>query len=155
MYYLNHKWSKLDGGELRIFDRECSHVVADINPVLDRLVLFFSDKRVPHEVLPTHKERFAITHWFYDKEERAAAEAMLGTESACAVGSIDWLLEQRRIETQIARFEAEQGMTAEIFAGAVLSSNGTDSPRARQDDHLKQTQGHLVETTPMQLDALD
>lgn len=62
-YYLNHNWKKGDGGELRIYNEDNKTVAAEIEPIGDRLVVFFSDKRVPHEVLPTNTERFAITHW--------------------------------------------------------------------------------------------
>ena len=31
-----------------------------------RLLMFFSDTRVPHEVLPAHADRVAVTVWFFD-----------------------------------------------------------------------------------------
>jgi len=60
IYYLNPGWCREDGGELRVYlgDRVC-----DIEPLLDRLVLFLSD-RVEHEVLPARRLRLAITAWF-------------------------------------------------------------------------------------------
>ncbi|KAL1496429.1 hypothetical protein AB1Y20_016384 [Prymnesium parvum] len=45
--------------------------VADIAPVDGRLVLFFSDFRCPHEVLPVKKEgveRWAVTLWYWNSE---------------------------------------------------------------------------------------
>ena len=52
---------------------------ATVEPLADRLVLFWSDTRVPHEVLETHKERFTVTIWFFDEAE---------WEEACKQGII-------------------------------------------------------------------
>jgi SM-20-related protein len=60
IYYLNPAWDPADGGLLRLHLAE-RHV--DIEPVLDRLVLFLS-ARVEHEVLPAHAPRLAITAWY-------------------------------------------------------------------------------------------
>ncbi|MBL8953858.1 MAG: 2OG-Fe(II) oxygenase [Myxococcaceae bacterium] len=58
--YLNVAWRKEHGGLLRL------HVEppVDVEPVLNRLVVFLSD-RVEHEVLPAHAPRLALTAWFY------------------------------------------------------------------------------------------
>ena len=37
--------------------------LCDVAPLSDRLVLFYSDYRVPHEVLPAHRDRLAVTVW--------------------------------------------------------------------------------------------
>ena len=49
--------------------------LCDVAPLADRLVLFYSDYRVPHEVLPAHHERLAITLWYFDADEHARAHA--------------------------------------------------------------------------------
>lgn len=41
--------------------------------VLHRLVVFFSDTRVPHEVLPTIAPRYAVTTWYMCARERVLA----------------------------------------------------------------------------------
>ena len=84
IYYLNEGWQQPHGGELRIYpphaqaaasDAEGAAAICDIAPLADRLVLFFADFRVPHEVLPTYAVRLAVTLWYFDKEEHAQALA--------------------------------------------------------------------------------
>ncbi|XP_052770192.1 egl nine homolog 1-like isoform X2 [Mya arenaria] len=73
IYYLNKNWnSKVDGGLLRIFPEEANRV-ANVEPKFDRLLFFWSDRRNPHEVLPAHRTRYAVTVWFYDEQERKRA----------------------------------------------------------------------------------
>lgn len=100
IYYVNKEWRRADGGALRLYlrnhcrpvrragddfveqerqraeggEEEPVEVYCDVEPVADRLVLFMSDGRTPHEVLPTHKDRFAVTVWFWDPEEKRASE---------------------------------------------------------------------------------
>lgn len=64
-YYLNAGWRPEDGGLLRL------HLPAglvDVEPVLDRLVVFLPD-RVEHEVLAAAAPRWAVTAWFYGRED--------------------------------------------------------------------------------------
>ncbi|WP_209331934.1 2OG-Fe(II) oxygenase [Lunatimonas salinarum] len=65
--YLNDDWKEDDGGALRIYlpatDGEESYT--DILPESGRLVVFLSGE-IPHEVLPTVRERASITGWFRD-----------------------------------------------------------------------------------------
>ncbi len=71
--YLNKNYErKRDGGVLRMYPRD-SQCYYDIEPIAGRLVVFWSDLRNPHEVLPTFRERFAISVWYFDIIERARA----------------------------------------------------------------------------------
>ncbi|XP_005414071.1 PREDICTED: egl nine homolog 2 isoform X2 [Chinchilla lanigera] len=74
IYYLNQNWDvKVHGGLLQIFP-EGRPVVANIEPLFDRLLIFWSDRRNPHEVKPAYATRYAITVWYFDAKERAAAK---------------------------------------------------------------------------------
>lgn len=61
IYYLNPQWQPSHGGQLRLFLPEGP---CDVNPVADRLLVFFSPS-VEHEVLLSNDMRFALTMWMY------------------------------------------------------------------------------------------
>ncbi|XP_029688879.1 prolyl hydroxylase EGLN3 [Takifugu rubripes] len=73
IYYLNKSWTEEHGGVLRIFPEGKSYV-ADVSPLFDRLLFFWSDRRNPHEVQPSYATRYAITVWYFDSVERAEAK---------------------------------------------------------------------------------
>ncbi|KAG7470831.1 hypothetical protein MATL_G00118040 [Megalops atlanticus] len=74
IYYLNKNWDvKIHGGLLQIYP-EGQNVVANIEPLFDRLLIFWSDRRNPHEVKPAYATRYAITVWYFDAKERAEAK---------------------------------------------------------------------------------
>lgn len=67
----------------------------DIEPRGGRVLVFWSDARCPHEVLPAFHPRVALTLWYFDFGERAEAEASSGDSDATE-------RERRRIEAEIA-----------------------------------------------------
>ncbi|XP_008278660.1 uncharacterized protein egln2 [Stegastes partitus] len=74
IYYLNKNWDiETQGGLLQIYP-EGKNVVANIEPLFDRLLIFWSDRRNPHEVKPAYATRYAITVWYFDAKERAEAK---------------------------------------------------------------------------------
>ncbi|EPR69266.1 2OG-Fe(II) oxygenase [Cyclobacterium qasimii] len=66
--YLNDTWEESDGGELRMYFTRPDGIeeYQDFLPVGGRLVVFLSGE-IPHEVLPTAKERISITGWMKDR----------------------------------------------------------------------------------------
>eukprot|EP00290_Baffinella_frigidus_P021619 CAMPEP_0180253438 /NCGR_PEP_ID=MMETSP0987-20121128/39605_1 /TAXON_ID=697907 /ORGANISM="non described non described, Strain CCMP2293" /LENGTH=372 /DNA_ID=CAMNT_0022222315 /DNA_START=1 /DNA_END=1118 /DNA_ORIENTATION=- len=106
IYYLNKGWEPSHGGCLRVYpsDSEGNEIGGhvDIEPRHDRLLLFFSDKRVPHEVLdaacPAVRDHDST--WYYSATERAQAEAVAGDEEA---------IEAARITVEIERFKGKTG----------------------------------------------
>jgi SM-20-related protein len=62
--YLNDSWSAEDEGALRMYfpQADGTEQIEDVLPMGGRLVIFLSGE-IPHEVLPTKKERISITGW--------------------------------------------------------------------------------------------
>ncbi|CAH0550331.1 unnamed protein product [Brassicogethes aeneus] len=83
IYYLNLNWDvQQSGGLLRIFPEGWrGDKVADIDPIFDRLLFFWSDRRNPHEVQPAYDTRYAITLWYFDTVEREEALRRFEKES--------------------------------------------------------------------------
>lgn len=65
--YLNESWTTEDQGALRMYFplEDGSELSEDVLPLGGRLVVFLSGE-IPHEVLPTKKERISITGWLKD-----------------------------------------------------------------------------------------
>ncbi|GAA0880988.1 2OG-Fe(II) oxygenase [Algoriphagus jejuensis] len=65
--YLNDSWTSEDGGALRMYipQDDGSELIEDVLPIGGRLVVFLSGE-IPHEVMPTKKERISITGWLRD-----------------------------------------------------------------------------------------
>ena len=72
IFYLNKNYEReKNGGVLRI--HKAKSRTHDIEPRFGRLIIFWSDKRTVHEVLPSFTTRFAISVWYFDADERARA----------------------------------------------------------------------------------
>jgi len=76
--YLNKNYvASRDGGALRIYKPDGSGYY-DVEPIFGRLIIFWSDYRTPHEVLPCFLERFAISVWYFDTKERSESSRSTG-----------------------------------------------------------------------------
>uniref|UniRef100_A0AAQ6IDS3 Prolyl 4-hydroxylase alpha subunit domain-containing protein n=1 Tax=Anabas testudineus TaxID=64144 RepID=A0AAQ6IDS3_ANATE len=69
--YVRHNW---DVKVHLLTPESYLNVVANIEPLFDRLLIFWSDRRNPHEVNPAYATRYAITVWYFDAKERAEAK---------------------------------------------------------------------------------
>jgi SM-20-related protein len=66
--YLNDDWKPEDGGQLRLYaGPEEDAATQDVLPEGGNFVLFLSGG-VPHEVLPSTRERVSLTGWFRTRE---------------------------------------------------------------------------------------
>lgn len=65
--YLNESWTAEDEGALRMYfpQEDGTEQIEDVLPLGGRMVVFLSGE-IPHEVLPTKKERISITGWLKD-----------------------------------------------------------------------------------------
>lgn len=74
VYYVNKDWDvDAHGGLLKVYPTQIHPRVAKIAPQFDRTLIFWSDERNPHEVLPAFRSRYAVTVWYFDREERQKA----------------------------------------------------------------------------------
>lgn len=67
IYYVNEAWTPAHGGVLRLYPEPDGPPV-DVEPRADRLVVFLSAE-VEHEVLPVFAPRWAVTAWYYGRED--------------------------------------------------------------------------------------
>jgi len=113
IYYLNEGWQKADGGELRLYPPFANFAaesegppLCDIAPLADRLMLFYADYRTPHEVMPAYAPRFAITLWFFDRDEHSRAlDAGKKAKDENAEGSA----RQAHLEAELRKLEEKFG----------------------------------------------
>lgn len=63
VFYLNHDWSKNDGGELLLYADEQVSPILIVPPVYNSCIIFLSDT-FPHEVLTSHNDRYSIAGWY-------------------------------------------------------------------------------------------
>ncbi|CAD7941601.1 unnamed protein product [Amoebophrya sp. A25] len=116
LVYLNKTWN---GGELCVFDRVPNEdrLRAKVAPRLGRLLLFFSDTRIPHEVLPSQTLRYSVTAWYLDAKKAPASEpsqaadkeksqAVLVEDAATNTGSES----QREVESVATNDECDVGL---------------------------------------------
>ncbi|MES3008488.1 MAG: 2OG-Fe(II) oxygenase [Pseudomonadota bacterium] len=61
--YFNSHWQPDDGGELVLYDAQGDTEIIRVIPELGTLVIFLSEE-VPHEVLPTQRDRYSIAGWY-------------------------------------------------------------------------------------------
>ncbi len=87
-------------------------------------MLFWSDTRVPHEVLPTHTHRYAVTVWYFDGAEKARAEefARKAKENNSAQEREQFVKEEERIKREQQKFQ--QAARGHATGGALESGQG-------------------------------
>jgi hypoxia-inducible factor prolyl hydroxylase len=76
LLYLNPMWEPSDGGCFKLFLKKGDVV---IEPIFNRFLVFWSDSRCPHEVLPAHSLRYAMSIWYNDSAE-ILADSTIGEE---------------------------------------------------------------------------
>eukprot|EP00912_Choanoflagellata_sp_UC4_P000981 UC4_evm3s607 len=138
--YLNKNYSSDLGGHLRLFEPDGETIKATIEPIANRLVLFWADRRVPHEVLPAKFERFAVTLWYFDADERKRAVADASTNKAHQAAELDALRQE------IQRFEKRYGKAESISDAKSIEEEKSLPHISDSDDESEEEnfdKGHL------------
>ncbi|DBA04050.1 TPA: hypothetical protein N0F65_009397 [Lagenidium giganteum] len=141
VYYLNKDWQPADAGQLRVYMNGMAASAGeywDVAPGLDTLLVFRSTD-VEHEVLPTFKDRKAITIWYYGKpleDEKAPTSAIpaqipeLRSETNSIFVTIPSYRDSECQPTIEDLFRKARNASS-VFVGLCLQSE--------QDDPLRQT----------------
>ena len=130
VYYLNANWRVCDhGGSLQLWAADYSAPLASIAPLLDRAVLFWSDLRVPHEVLPSTRLRMATQVWFHSNE---AATPQDDAEYAASLHGLAAAL-RRRAHVQVRTLDDALSSALERLRREHSSAEGTMGVRALED----------------------
>jgi hypoxia-inducible factor (prolyl hydroxylase) len=123
IYYLNADWAPADGGQLRLHPAATAGAVGaagttvDVDPIADRLVLFWSDARMPHEVLPAlNRDRWALSVWYMD-----CAAVVSKAQQAEGEGE-EWEREREQDQGEEADEEAQQRTFAYLHAVQLAAS---------------------------------
>lgn len=74
LVYLNPDWQDGDGGELAIYEIDGQVEKKVVQPKGNRVLLFWSDARTPHEVRPSLKMRYSTTVWLLQTETGPCTE---------------------------------------------------------------------------------
>lgn len=123
LYYLNPCWRVEEhGGCLRLWKADGSRAAATIAPALDRVVVFWSDSRVPHEVLPSNRERMALSVWFHlpEDEQVKGAPATAATQSGPTTAEEQYLAALRTASNTLVAKAHVQIRTNDQTLGAAL-----------------------------------
>ncbi|MAK61196.1 MAG: hypothetical protein CMK09_09485 [Ponticaulis sp.] len=88
VFYLNEDWQESDDGALVIYpvgEDEAAVPLARILPASGTLVLFLSEE-IPHEVLPTTRDRYSIAGWFRVNDRMTAPGLQAPPQSQPGLG---------------------------------------------------------------------
>jgi len=136
--YLNPSWKNSHGGELEIYDPSTQKTPrARIEPHEARLLLFWSDKRVPHAVLPSYANRYAVTIWLYATPPKESKTKKKKRKSSIKERMI-------RAKEEVAKLRDEVGrLTTSTTTTSTKKNNVSNSVKSSKDKikltHKKKT----------------
>jgi len=130
--YLNKDWEPSHGGQLRIFEptMQSTRIKADVEPLWNRLVLFWSTEEVPHEVLPSYRDRAAVSIWY-----TCARECLLTEETfkRLASSKLHVIGSSSRAECmEAAALRPEQRAVLRLLGEESLEEGGQRSEEIRE-----------------------
>jgi len=153
--YLNPEWREEDGGKLRVHSplptdkAEVSVNKAwDVSPDAGRVALFFSDA-VPHEVLPSHSERHAVTVWYYDATERKEALAKTPSMRGCEDDADSRRQQQQRAAPSEAEAEKEKAHLRSRHEARAFLLWILGSDKVATQDQVEAITQRAMKLTPM------
>ncbi|GFR90008.1 Egl nine-like protein 1 [Elysia marginata] len=139
--YLNRDWSiERDGGLMRMFPPKQEKPV-DVPPLANRLLIFWSDGRTPHEIHPAYRNRYSMTVWYYDKDEKDAFK-------------VDKLKrETDEIYDRISALEEDRRQLQEITSAQLIRNRAMEAVQALTSGEL-QALSFLIDHHPNPKEAL-
>eukprot|EP01031_Cornospumella_fuschlensis_P035892 gene35892-43533_t len=109
----------------------------DVYPIAGRVAMFFSSS-IAHEVLPTYGSRYALTIWYYDKDERKQA-----IQNANEKGTVH----------KVSHYDVKYQVEAKEFIGRLLKNHDKELEAVHQDGDVTRY-GEEEEPTEEELKSL-
>lgn len=144
LMYLNDEWQKGDGGELAIYKADDKTVLREkVEPIANRVLMFWSDWRTPHEVLPSQKTRYSVTLWMLDNTCCGTVDAAKLETHFVSLSDAEGEKTEETANDAKADDDISDALTAKDISNA-LTAKDAEQSNEKTDDGEPPCEGKIV-----------